>query len=352
MGGAWMRGQGCFAWVMAQSRCAEPTLPRGLRIWAIGLLCAAGALLFASPSAHAAACPTIKDKPQQVPHVNYPGIQHLTYCYGPITIQPGQNIIRFNSTKPVPAGARVHHQVRPRPRLHERHGAPRGRAPPSPRGLDRERQSRSSRPARRSRSSRCRRASAGASTPSRQLDRSTTCSTTWSARPPASTSSGGSTSSPTRRPAAASMRRCSTRWMGVAGPSPRVGISSPIYPGVQRPAGDGRGRPLHVPRPGHGRRSATSSAPAQTWTPDHPVTLIGTVGHLHPGGLETSLRVRRGRPAQDALQLQGPLLRAGRRGVVGRRDGRHAPTGASSCRPATAERPRDLRRRGRRTGTR
>jgi plastocyanin len=34
--------------------------------------------------------------------------------------------------------------------------------------------------------------------------------------------------------------------------------------------------------------------PSQTWTPDHPVTLIGTVGHLHPGGLKTSLTVRRG----------------------------------------------------------
>jgi plastocyanin len=34
--------------------------------------------------------------------------------------------------------------------------------------------------------------------------------------------------------------------------------------------------------------------PSQSWTPDHPVTLIGSAGHLHPGGLYTDLRVQRG----------------------------------------------------------
>src|SRR5262249_17073962 len=29
---------------------------------------------------------------------------------------------------------------------------------------------------------------------------------------------------------------------------------------------------------------------AQNWTPNHDVTLIGTAGHLHPGGLDTQLR--------------------------------------------------------------
>ena len=32
---------------------------------------------------------------------------------------------------------------------------------------------------------------------------------------------------------------------------------------------------------------------AQSWTIDRPVTLIGTVGHLHPGGIKTGLRVWR-----------------------------------------------------------
>ena len=29
---------------------------------------------------------------------------------------------------------------------------------------------------------------------------------------------------------------------------------------------------------------------AQSWTPNHDVTLIGTAGHLHPGGLDVQLR--------------------------------------------------------------
>ena len=35
---------------------------------------------------------------------------------------------------------------------------------------------------------------------------------------------------PDTSPAAASIHRVRTRWMDVSGPSPRVGISSPIYP--------------------------------------------------------------------------------------------------------------------------
>jgi plastocyanin len=33
---------------------------------------------------------------------------------------------------------------------------------------------------------------------------------------------------------------------------------------------------------------------SQTWTPNQPVTLVTTAGHLHPGGLSTHLRVNRG----------------------------------------------------------
>ena len=47
-------------------------------------------------------CPPIANKPHQVPHVHYDGIQHLTYCYGPISIQPGQNFIRLNATNLFP----------------------------------------------------------------------------------------------------------------------------------------------------------------------------------------------------------------------------------------------------------
>ena len=77
---------------------------RGL-IWLGGLGCALVALLAVSPAARAGVvtdgvpgspgCPQISDKPNAVAHVDYQGVQHITYCYGPITINPGQNIIRL-----------------------------------------------------------------------------------------------------------------------------------------------------------------------------------------------------------------------------------------------------------------
>ena len=95
MGGAWTRGQGSLTRrVMAASALAGVAPLRGLRILAIGLLCAAGALLFASPSAHAAGLSPIRTSRSRFRTSSYPGVQHLTYCYGPIQIQPGQNIIR------------------------------------------------------------------------------------------------------------------------------------------------------------------------------------------------------------------------------------------------------------------
>jgi plastocyanin len=62
--------------------------------------CALAALLAISPAARAGVngqCPPIADKPDAIAHVDYTGVQHLTYCYGPITVSPGQNIIRLRS---------------------------------------------------------------------------------------------------------------------------------------------------------------------------------------------------------------------------------------------------------------
>ena len=90
------------------------------------------------------------------------------------------------------------------------------------------------------------------------------------------------------------------------------------------------------------------------WTSDRDGVLVATAGHLHPGGLHTDLWVRRKgariakpacaskssaeraqalqgeRPARAGQQrppvpIQGEVLRAGRRGVLGRGDDRHAP---------------------------
>ncbi len=69
--------------------------------------CAIAALLLFSPVAKAgvvidntpqtAGCPTIADKPGAIPEVSYPDMQHITYCYGPINIAPGQNIIKLRN---------------------------------------------------------------------------------------------------------------------------------------------------------------------------------------------------------------------------------------------------------------
>src|SRR5690242_20396017 len=40
-------------------------------------------------------CPPIADKPGAIPEVSYTGMKHITYCYGPINIAPGQNIIKL-----------------------------------------------------------------------------------------------------------------------------------------------------------------------------------------------------------------------------------------------------------------
>jgi plastocyanin len=78
----------------------------------------------------------------------------------------------------------------------------------------------------------------------------------------------------------------------VAGPTPRVGISSPIYPvfnALRRFGTNGR---YTFPDQSKGAQRDLRG-PNRSWTPNQPVTLLQTAGHLHPGGLQTSLRVGR-----------------------------------------------------------
>jgi hypothetical protein len=73
---------------------------RTVRHWLVALGCAFVALLVTAPAATAgvdAQCPSIADKPDAISHVDYTGVQHLTYCYGPISISPGQNIIKLRA---------------------------------------------------------------------------------------------------------------------------------------------------------------------------------------------------------------------------------------------------------------
>ena len=69
-----------------------------VRVWMAAFGCAVSALLLISPAAKAGivtdgvptdgGCPAIADKPDAAPHVDYQGVKHITYCYGPIDIQP------------------------------------------------------------------------------------------------------------------------------------------------------------------------------------------------------------------------------------------------------------------------
>ena len=80
------------AWTQAPGRC-------------VLLLCTVAAALAFAPSeaqAQAGGCPPIADKPDAIPHVEYEGMQELTYCVGPVEVDPGQNIIRLNGTNLFP----------------------------------------------------------------------------------------------------------------------------------------------------------------------------------------------------------------------------------------------------------
>jgi Ca2+-binding RTX toxin-like protein len=90
---------------------------------------------------------------------------------------------------------------------------------------------------------------------------------------------------PDSSPAAASIKPVTTRWMDVAGQKfyPVFDALRAMDPGGQYTFPD----------------EATGAArddigTAQQWTAPGPRTLIGTAGHLHPGGLNTQLKVTRG----------------------------------------------------------
>ena len=278
------------------SACPAPSLRRGspatvVRSLAAGLLCAVGALLVASPDANAAACPPIQDKPGATPHVHYAGVQHRTYCYGPVTVKPGQNIIRFNPTNLFPDKPGYITRFDPElvslngtvPRvdvLHLHHGVWVVNGGPQ--------------------------FATGEEKTIVQLPKGfgwrSLPSDNWVVNDMIHDLTGVAANVyivwsidfvPNTAPGAASIRRVHTRWMDVAGPTPRVGISSPVYPVFNALRGMGQGGRYTFPDQATGGQRALIGR-SQTWTPDHPVTLIGTAGHLHPGGLQTSLAVRRG----------------------------------------------------------
>jgi plastocyanin len=290
-------------------------LPRNLT-WVVSLLCAVAALLYAAPGAWAGEgdeCPQVPDKPNAVPHVDYGGqVQHLTYCYGPVTIHPGQNIIRFKPAQD-PDGTKLFPQVpgyitRFDPDLVYA-GTDPGTYPGEIPGVDvlhlhhavwivngspqyaaGEEKTIAQQPP----------GFGWRSEPGdtwilndmlhELLDRPASVYVVWKLD-----------FIPDTAPGAPLMHTVRTRWMDVAGdPS--------IYPVFDALRGMGTNGRYTFPD----QASAADTQPcsfdgsrapgthgclgrAQKWTnrTDHTVTLIGTVGHLHPGGLDTQLRVTR-----------------------------------------------------------
>jgi plastocyanin len=275
--------------------------------------CALAALLVISPAAKAGVngqCPPIADKPNAAPHVDYQGVQHLTYCYGPVDIHPGQNIIRVNQAKdgfgnelwPQVPGyitrfdpefvyedgsvprvdvVHLHHAV------WQVNGEPGG--PQFAAGEEKTIQQ----------------LPAGFGWRSKPSD-------SWFlndmlhdliAQPAKVYVVWRLDFVPDSSPAAASIKQVHTQFMDVAG-NPSF---YPVFDALrkydhngtytfpdQAPAADlhpckGDGGLLAWPVGSHGCLGA-----AQDWTPNHDVTLIGTAGHLHPGGLNTQLRDTRG----------------------------------------------------------
>jgi RTX calcium-binding nonapeptide repeat (4 copies) len=89
---------------------------------------------------------------------------------------------------------------------------------------------------------------------------------------------------PDDTPGADEIRPVRTRWMDV------VGGIYPVFDSLRGMGEDGR---YTFPDDATGADQGLVGR-TQKWTVQNPSTLIGTAGHLHPGGLNTTLRVTRG----------------------------------------------------------
>jgi hypothetical protein len=83
--------------------------------------------------------------------------------------------------------------------------------------------------------------------------------------------------------AAHGMREVKTQWLDVQG-----GSAYPVFDAIQ-----GTGRNGRVTFPDDVPNAYGSGLPRNQWVADHDGTLVGTAGHLHPGGLWTDLKVTR-----------------------------------------------------------
>jgi plastocyanin len=284
----------------------EASIRPRVRIWLFALSCMLGALLLGSPAAKAGVngqCPPIADKPDDVAHVDYDDVEHITYCYGPITISPGQNIIRFrpaidgNNTKLWPQVPGYITRFDPEfiyadgtvpsvDVLHLHHAVWAVNGGPQ--------------------------FAVGEEKTVQQLPEGFG----WRSLPTHSWILNDMLHDLVAQPAqvyvvwridfvpdtssdAASIHRVRTKWLDVAG-NPSI---YPVFDALRSYGQNGRftfpdQAPAADRQPcgGDGRAPDTHGClgAAQSWTPNQDVTLIATAGHLHPGGLNTQLRDTRG----------------------------------------------------------
>jgi plastocyanin len=281
----------------------------GIRAWLAAFGCAVAMLLVAATAAQAGVvrdgvpvpgdgCPDIANKPNEVPHVDYAGVQHLTYCYGPITVSPGQNIIKFRPaidaaqqklwpqepgyiTRFDPELTYVDGSVPRVDVLHLHHavwavnGAPQF--------------------------------AVGEEKTIQQLPQGfgwrSQATDSWILNDMLHDLVAQQSQVyvvwrldfvPDTAPGAAAIKTVKTRWMDVAG-NPSI---YPVFDALRSDGHNGKytfpddapAADLH-PCSGDGRAPDSHGClgAAQSWTPNHNVTLIGTAGHLHPGGLYTRL---------------------------------------------------------------
>jgi plastocyanin len=281
----------------------------GIHEWLVALACAVLALLLISPAARAGqvidgtpgttGCPTVADKPGAVSHDEYGGdVQHITYCYGPIDIVPGQNVIKLRPardpdqtplwpqedgyiTRFDPEFIYADGTVPPVDVLHLHHAVWLVNGGPQ--------------------------FAVGEEKTIQQLPHGFG----WESHPGDVWMLNDMLHDLVAKPAkvyvvwridfvpkaagdADGIKPVRTQWMDVAGPS-----LYPVFDSLrsygqngtytfpdQAPASDRQPCSLFG---GNGDRHGCLGA-AQSWTPHHDVTLIATAGHLHPGGLYTQMR--------------------------------------------------------------
>jgi plastocyanin len=253
-------------------------IPRPLLVLLSALALAAAA---AGPAAAATPFPQM---PGATPPVPYDGVQHLQYRYGPVDIIPGANSIEFEATdlKPSVPGyitrfepnlTRADGSVPPVDELHLHHGVWLMRGYPT--------------------------FAAGEEKTIYQLPRGYGYrydpSDPWIInhmihnllpKPDKAYLTYEIDFVPMTAPGARGMREAKPLWLDVAGLR-----AYPVFDVKRRWGGrDGRYVFPDDARGAERRRIG----PWQKHRADRPMTLLGTAGHLHPGGLQTDLKVRRG----------------------------------------------------------